>query len=86
MDITECVAYFLENVRKSGQHPVLIAVSPDRYTLWERQSGAEPCSVWGVPIRIRDNFMPKTILVIGHRDAENPELEARYNKKGKNYD
>jgi hypothetical protein len=79
MEITKLVAHMMDNVRKSGQEPALICVSLDMYNLWQRQNGGtEPCTVGGVDIRIRDNYKPKTIRVLGDRDRDSPETEAPY--------
>lgn len=71
MNVADLATKMIAAVRAQGSNPVSLAVSPDVYTLWQQQNeGIEPFAILGLPIRIRDNYKPQTMLVLGDRREE----------------
>lgn len=71
MKVADVAAEMVTTVRARGKVPAYLAVSPDVYSLWESQNyGVEPLEILGLPICIRDNFKPRTLLILGQRDTD----------------
>lgn len=70
MSIAALATEMVAQVRTRGEVPAYLAVSPDLYHLWqEENAGVEPIAVLGLPIRIRDNYKPRTMLILGQKSA-----------------
>jgi hypothetical protein len=68
MSIAALATEMVSAVRAQGEVPAYLAVSPDVFDTWQQENdGVEPIDVLGLPIRIRDNYKPKTMLILGQK-------------------